>query len=186
MAKLNLLPWRETQRQQQQRAFILTSSAAAFASLLVVIAIHLIISQMIDTQNMRNAYLSSQIQIMDNKIKKIDKLNETRRALIERMEVIQDLQQARPGIVHLFDAIADTTPSNVHLTELEQQDSTIVLTGMAESNASVSSYMLNIENSAWLTKPTLSVISSQHDKQQRNSQFSMSLVQNNIATGRSE
>ncbi|RCL46352.1 MAG: pilus assembly protein PilN [Candidatus Thioglobus sp.] len=186
MAQLNLLPWREAQRRQQQRAFVLTSSAAVFASLLVVVTIHLLISQMINRQDIRNAYLSAQIQIMDNKIKKIDKLNATRRALLERMQVIQNLQQARPGIVHLFDAIAETTPSNVHLTQLEQQDATIVLTGMAESNASVSSYMRNIEDSAWLTKPTLSVISSQHDKQLRNSQFSLSLMQNNIPTGPSQ
>lgn len=186
MAKLNLLPWREAQRKQQQQIFILASCAAVFCSLLVIITIHLVISQMIKTQDIRNAHLISQIRIMDNKIKKIDKLYETRRALIERMRVIQDLQQARPGIVHLFDAIADTTPNSVHLTKLEQQGSTVVLTGMAESNASVSSYMLNIENSAWLAKPTLSVISSQHNTRIRNSQFSMSLVQNNIATGRSE
>lgn len=186
MAKLNLLPWREAQRKQQQQNFIVASCVAVFVSVSVVLIIHLVIAQMIEQQNIRNDYLSSQIHIMDDKIKKIDKLNTTRLALIERMNVIQDLQQARPSIVHLFDAIASTTPSNVHLTKLEQNDSIIMLTGMAESNASVSSFMLNIENSAWLAEPTLSVIASQDNSQIRNSEFSMSLLQSKFLPGESE
>ena len=186
MAKLNLLPWRQAQRKQRQKNFIAASCAAVFASLSVVLSIHLVIAQMIEQQNIRNDYLSAQIHIMDDKIKKIDKLNTTRRALIERMNVIQDLQQARPSIVHLFDAIANTTPSNVHLTKLEQLDSIIMLTGMAESNASVSSFMLNIENSAWLAEPTLSVIASQDNSQIRNSEFSMSLLQSKPLPSESE
>ena len=186
MANLNLLPWRETQRKQKQQTFIILLSAATACSLGLLMIIHLIIAQMIDTQHDRNAYLKNQIQIVDIKIKKIDELNKTRRALIERMDVIQKLQQARPSIVHLFDEIAQTVPASVHLTKLDQDGSAIKISGMAESNASVSAYMLNVENSDWLAHPSLSVILSEDNKSFRNSQFSISLIQNSTSSGKSE
>ena len=41
------------------------------------------------------------------------------------MEVIQNLQATRPGIVHLFDEIVNTLPNSVHLTELSQNNENI-------------------------------------------------------------
>ena len=57
------------------------------------------------------------------------------------MEVIQNLQAARPGIVHLFDELVKTLPDGVHLSSLKQSGNSLALSGKAESNARVSSYM---------------------------------------------
>ncbi len=180
MAKINLLPWRESQRKEKQQEFFVMLGAGAAVAVLAVLLVHFQVDAKIKGQEKRNAYLSNEIVILDEKIKEIQKLDATRRALIERMEVIQNLQATRPGIVHLFDEVVNTLPDSVHLTELTQNGSSINLSGRAESNARVSSYMRNIEESEWLTKPTLSIISSEeNDDGLRVSSFSLQLAQTN-------
>ena len=180
MAKINLLPWRESQRKEKQQEFFVMLGAGAAVAVLAVLLVHFQVEAKINGQERRNAYLKNEIVVLDEKIKEIKKLDATRRALVERMEVIQNLQATRPGIVHLFDEVVNTLPDSVHLTELTQKGSNISLAGKAESNARVSSYMRNIEESEWMTKPKLSVIATEeNDDGLRVSSFSLQLAQTN-------
>lgn len=180
MAKINLLPWRDTLRKEKQQEFFIMLGAGAAVAVLAVLLVHFQVNNMIDAQERRNSFLENEIVVLDDKIKEIQKLDATRRALIERMEVIQNLQATRPGIVHLFDEVVTTLPNSVYLTGLTQNQDKISLSGRAESNARVSSYMRNIEKSEWLSKPKLSVISTQEgDDGIRVSEFELSLAQHN-------
>ena len=180
MAKINLLPWRETQRKEKQQEFLVMLAGGAAIALLAVILVHFQVGNLIKGQERRNTYLTNEIKILDDRIKEIKKLDATRRALIERMEVIQNLQATRPGVVHLFDEIETTLPQGLHLTKLSQSGSKIQITGRAESNARVSTYMRNIEKSEWLANPKLKVISTdKSDDGQRLSEFSLGADQTN-------
>ena len=180
MAKINLLPWRETERKEKQQEFFVMLGAGAAIAALAVLLVHFQVENMIDGQERRNTYLKNEIVILDDKIKEIRKLDATRRALIERMEVIQNLQATRPGIVHLFDEVVNTLPDSVHLSELTQKGKTISLSGRAESNARVSSYMRNIDASEWMKNPKLEVISTKETKSGlRVSTFALTFKQTN-------
>ncbi|MFK8028030.1 MAG: PilN domain-containing protein [Gammaproteobacteria bacterium] len=180
MAKINLLPWREAQRKEKQQEFFVMLGAGAAVAVLAVLLVHFQVEAKINGQERRNDFLKNEIVVLDEKIKEIKKLDATRRALVDRMEVIQNLQATRPGIVHLFDEVVNTLPSSVHLTELTQNGNKIKIAGKAESNARVSSYMRNIEESEWLTKPKLSIISTdENDDGLRVSSFSLKLAQTN-------
>ena len=80
-------------------------------------------------------------------------MQKVRRSLIERMEVIQDLQGSRPSIVHLFTEIVSTVPNGVYLQTLHQTGGNLTINGEAESNARVSTYMRNLSASEWLKGP---------------------------------
>lgn len=179
MAKINLLPWRETERKEKQQEFLVMLAGGAAIAALAVILVHFQVHNMIKGQERRNTYLTNEIKILDDRIKEIKKLDATRRALIERMEVIQNLQATRPGIVHLFDEIENTLPQGVHLSNLSQSGNKIQISGRAESNARVSTYMRNIEKSEWMAQPKLSVISSNENDGKRLSEFSLSADQTN-------
>ncbi len=179
MARINLLPWREARRREQQKEFFTLMGLAAALCVVVVLLTHFEINGRINHQERRNQYLTNEIKILDDKIKEIKKLDSTRQALIERMEVIQNLQATRPGIVHLFDELVTTLPDGVHLTQLKQTDSNLQLSGKAESNARVSSYMRNIEKSEWLTKPSLGVIETKETELARVSDFNLTAIQTN-------
>lgn len=183
MARINLLPWRESLRKEKQQEFFVMLGVGAFIAVLAVALAHFQVNARINAQERRNDFLKNEIVVLDDKIKEIQKLDATRRALIERMEVIQNLQATRPGIVHLFDEIVTTLPDSVYLTELTQSNESIKLSGRAESNARVSAYMRNIDSSEWMTKPKLSVISAEDtDSGQRISSFSLEMAQTSPGT----
>ena len=179
MARINLLPWRETRRREQQKEFFTLMTMAAALCGLVVLLTHFEINGRIGHQENRNQFLTNEIKVLDGKIEEIKKLDSTRQALIERMDVIQNLQAARPGVVHLFDELVKTLPEGVHLSNLKQSDNNLQLSGRAESNARVSSYMRKIEESEWLASPNLSVIETKETELSRISSFNLTAQQVN-------
>mgnify|MGYP001329338763 CR=1 FL=1 len=74
------------------------------------------------------------------------------------MTTVEELQASRHFIVRLFDEMTKALPDGVYLTALEQKENRIELTGIAQSNARVSNFMRNIEESPWLENPKLSII----------------------------
>ena len=179
MARINLLPWRETRRREQQKEFFTLLGLAAALCAAVVLLTHFEINGRIGHQERRNQFLTNEIKILDDKIKEIKKLDSTRQALIERMEIIQNLQATRPGIVHLFDELVKTLPDGVHLTNLKQTGNDLQIAGKAESNARVSSYMRNIEESEWLDNPSLGIIETKETELARISDFNLTAKQTN-------
>ena len=158
MARINLLPWRETRRKEQQRQFLSMLGFAAALAAVLVMYVHFHMNGLIEHQERRNAYLENEIKIVDEKIKEIRKLESTRKALLERMNVIESLQATRPEVVHLFDEIVETLPEGTYLTSMKQNGNQLTLVGKAESNARVSAYMRNIDGSEWMDGAALSVI----------------------------
>lgn len=179
MARINLLPWRETRRREQQKEFFTLMGLAGALCAAVVLLTHFEINGRIGHQDKRNQFLTNEIKVLDGKIAEIKKLDSTRQALIERMDVIQNLQAARPGVVHLFDELVKTLPEGVHLSSLKQSANNLQLSGQAESNARVSSYMRKIEESEWLANPSLGVIETRDTKRARISSFSLTAKQIN-------
>ncbi|MCW8955895.1 MAG: PilN domain-containing protein [Gammaproteobacteria bacterium] len=170
MAHINLLPWREELRKEQTRQFASMSIMAAVFTAAVILLIHVNFSENIDHQISRNALLEREIAKLENELKEIKDLEETKSKLLARMEIIQSLQQRRPQIVHVFDDIVRTIPDGIFLTSIEQQGQMLKFTGMAESNGRISAYMRNIDASDWLDAPKLKVIEAKR-KDGRGSEF---------------
>lgn len=183
MAHINLLPWREEQRREQQRQFLTVLGLSAVLMGLIILAVHLRIAGMIDNQESRNRFLQSEISKVEKQIKEINKLEEDKKRLLARMEVIQELQRNRPEVVHLFDEIARIIPDGIHLNSLKQSGNKLVLNGIAQSNARVSAFMRNIEGSDWLADPRLEVIEKKGQAARRDSARSFVLHLSQVRKG---
>jgi type IV pilus assembly protein PilN len=155
---INLLPWREEQRQEQKKKFAMMAAMTCVLAAAIVGLIHFQMQNKIDYQESRNRFMTNEIKKVDEEITEISELQKVRRSLVERMEVIQDLQGSRPSIVHLFTEIVSTVPNGVYLESMVQTGSNLAINGEAESNARVSTYMRNLQASAWLKDPNLTVI----------------------------
>lgn len=160
MARINLLPWRETLRKKRQRDFGISALAAVLLMGAAAVGVHFYIDGMVSSQLKRNSFLKKEIAAMDRKIKEIKALEKTKAKLLARMNVIQTLQISRPEVVHMMDEIVITIPEGLYLTALNQKGSKLALSGRAQSNARVSAYMRNIEDSKWIGNPVLQVISN--------------------------
>lgn len=160
MARINLLPWREAERTKRQQEFGLLVLAGVVITLLLLMVAHIQIESLINAQAQRNAYLKSEIDVVERHINEIRDLGKTKASLLARMNIIQELQSSRPQIVHLIDEVVSTLPDGVFLDLITQSGVQVEMMGQAQSNARVSSFMRNIDNSAWLGKPRLDFIES--------------------------
>ncbi len=158
MAHINLLPWREEQRQEQTRQFATVTVLSLVLTGAILFMVHVTFSNQIDHQKYRNKILQTEITTLDASLKQIEALEETKEQLLARMDVIQSLQQQRPQIVHLFDDFVRTVPEGIYLTKIKQQGEQLTIKGVAESNGRVSAYMRNIDASEWMATPKLKVI----------------------------
>jgi type IV pilus assembly protein PilN len=163
MARINLLPWRAERRKLRQKEFVSMLGLAAGAALLISFLIVMYYSGQVEGQQNRNAYLRDEIKLVDEQIKQIEELDKKKANLLARKQVIEQLQASRSQMVHLFDELVRTIPEGVRLTSIKQAGNILTLEGLAQSNARVSSYMRNLEESGWMTNPDLTVIETKGD-----------------------
>lgn len=176
MARINLLPWRDELRKEQTRQFTSMAIISAMLMAAIILLVHVNIANMIEHQNSRNKILTTEIAKLENELKEIRDLEETKDKLLARMEIIQSLQQRRPQIVHIFDEIVRTIPDGIYLTSIEQKGPQMKFIGIAESNGRISAYMRNIDGSDWLDAPRLKVIEAKR-KDGRGSEFILEIKQ---------
>ncbi len=163
MANINLLPWREEERSERQRQFVSIIGLVALLGVVVMWSIYTFYSGKIDSQRIRNNYLQGQIRKLDTNIKEITTLEAERKELIDRMELIQDLQKSRPQIVHLFDEIVQKMPEGMNMIQIERKGDVVLFTGIAESAPRISNFMRNLAGSQWITNPDIEDIQDDKD-----------------------
>ncbi|MEA3277644.1 MAG: PilN domain-containing protein [Pseudomonadota bacterium] len=177
MARINLLPWRETERKRRQRQLAVMAAAAVAATLVAGLALHTHFERLISIQESRNQFLQREISRFDRQIEEIKELEETRSNLLARMEIIQELQQSRPEVVHLFDEVVSAIPAGVFLTSIKQSGHSVILEGRAQSNARVSALMRSIEASQWIGNPQLLLIENKEQTGTGLSHFRLAFTQ---------
>jgi type IV pilus assembly protein PilN len=158
MPRINLLPWRQQERQRRQKEFGLFAMGAVAAAAAVTLFTSWGVSAAIDRQQARNELLKTEIGELDRQITEILGLEAQKARLQARIEVIERLQRSRPEVVHVFDQLARTLPEGVYLTSVKQTDKKLELKGVAQSSTRVSTLMRNIEASPWLQDPQLQVV----------------------------
>lgn len=173
MLRINLLDWRAERREARKRQFTSMLGLAFVAGAGIVVLAWLLMSNAIDSQNARNDYLRQQIAEIDQKIKEIQELEKVKRNLLSRMHVIEELQASRSSTVHFFDELVNSLPEGVNLTLVKQNGAAVVVEGIAESNARVSTYMKNLDASQWFQDPRLVVIKTSEKNNQRQSAFTL-------------
>lgn len=155
MAKINLLPWRTERRRVREREFYLMLGAAALAALAAFGIWWYWMGLRIENQEARNNYLRDQIKLLDTQLAEIKELDKTKSKLLARKAIIEQLQASRSQMVHLFDELVKTIPDSARLSSLQQAGEVLTLNGVAQSNASVATYMRNLDSSKWLTHSDL-------------------------------
>ena len=164
MPHINLLPWREELRRQRNKDFGVTCFVFALLMLGAIGGVHYWFTDQIKLQNQRNKYIEDQIAALDKKIAEIKELDAEKERLEARMRIIGELQSSRPEIVHLFDDIVTTLPEGIFYKKITQKGRTLTMSGVAQSNARVSSLMRQVDASDWMQNPKLKEIKREQRK----------------------
>lgn len=179
MILINLLPHREAARKRRKEIFFATLGLAAMAGVLICGAMYWWYSTQIEGQRGRNEFLKAEVTRLDAQIKDIATLQSEIASLKARQNAVEDLQGNRNLPVYLLSELVKQLPDGVYITSLKQENQSVLITGVAQSNERVSELLRNFaNNSPWLSKPELveitsgTVALSQRD-QRRVSNFSM-------------
>ena len=74
MAHINLLPWREEQRQEQTRQFATVTALSMALTGAIIFLVHVTFNNQIEHQKFRNKILQDEIATLDDSLKQIDEL----------------------------------------------------------------------------------------------------------------
>jgi type IV pilus assembly protein PilN len=176
---VNLLPHREAARKRRREAFFVALGIAALAGGLICGAVYSWYQSQISDQQAKNAFLKTEITRLEGQIKEIAGLQQEIAALRARQGAVEDLQGNRNLPVYLLDELVRQLPDGVYLSTMKQENQTVLLTGVAQSNERVSELLRNLSNnSPWLTRPELieitgRVLALSPRDQRRVSNFSM-------------
>ncbi|MBA2962582.1 MULTISPECIES: PilN domain-containing protein [Ramlibacter] len=156
MILINLLPHREAARKRRREAFFASLGVAALFGGVIAGAIFLWFQAQISSQQDKNALLDREIKKLESQIREISTLQQEIAALRARQQAVEDLQSDRNLPVHLLNELVRQLPDGVYITTVKQDNQTVTLTGVAQSNERVSELLRNLgNNSAWLTRPEL-------------------------------
>ncbi|MDP2264460.1 MAG: PilN domain-containing protein [Hydrogenophaga sp.] len=156
MILINLLPHREAARKRQKEQFFTQLGLSALLGGIICGAVFTWYQGQIATQQERNAFLQQEIARLDVEIKDIATLQKEIASLRARQTAVEDLQGDRNLPVHLLDELVTQTPDGIHLNSMKQENQSVLLTGVAQSQERVSELLRNLaNNSPWLTRPEL-------------------------------
>ena len=156
MILINLLPHREAARKRRRDAFNVTLGLALLVGLVIAGLIYLWYQAHISDQQGRNTYLQGEISKLETQIKEIANIEAEIAALKARQSAVENLQADRNLQVHLLNELVKQLPDGTYITSLKQENQSIAITGVAQSNERVSELLRNLsDNTPWLAKPDL-------------------------------
>ncbi len=179
MARINLLPWREWERERRKNEFLVRGVGALLVGGLLVFLGGWYLDGAIENQTARNQFIKDKIAVLDQQIAEIADLRQKRDQLLARMRVIQDLQGNRPVIVRVFDESVRTLAKGVYFNSAKMEGKVISIDGTAESNNRISSLMRNLEASDWFSDPNLKGIKENPKLGGQSSNFQLTVNQTN-------
>ena len=155
MIRVNLLPHRQIRREARQRQFGLMAAFSAILAVAIVFMAYTVIRAKLDAQAERNARLNAAIAKLDKEIADIKNLKDQISAMLERKQVVENLQTNRSQAVVVFDELSRQLPEGMYLRSIKQVGNMITLEGVADTNARVATLVRNFNASAWLESPVL-------------------------------
>lgn len=160
---VNLIPWRAERRKVRQTDFVSKIALAAGAGALVAGGLWLVMAGQVSGQQKRNAWVETQIEEANKKLKDIEDLERQRNSLLGRKQVIERLQADRDLLPRVMFEVAKSNVDGTLVTGYNHQSGVLNIYGKATSNAAVAAMARNMERSAWFSRPEIVVIKNEDD-----------------------
>jgi type IV pilus assembly protein PilN len=176
---INLLPHREAARKKKREFFFVTLGVAALLGGLICGGVYSWYQGQISSQKAKNTLLKTEISRLEGQIKDIAGLQQEIAALRARQGAVEELQGNRNLPVYLLTELVKQLPDGVYINSMKQDNQTVLITGVAQSNERVSELLRNLaNNSSTLYRPelveiTAATVSLSARDQRRVSNFSM-------------
>ena len=175
MIRINLLPHRQIKRAERQRQFTVMAGATGVLGAVIVFMGLTIVNGRIDAQVERNTRLETAIVALDKQIEEIKVLKSQIQSVLERKQVVENLQTNRSQAVMMLDELGRQLPEGVYLKSIKQEGVLVTIEGVADNNARIATLVRNLSSSNWLESPGLIEIKSNVINSIRQNDFTMTV-----------
>lgn len=175
MAKINLLPWRESLRQRQKQQYLTSLGLLAIIVFALFWLAGEVLDQQIRNQTARNDYLKQEIDVLNMQIDEIKRIKEAKEEIVLRMALIEQLQVSRNVTPIVFEELARLVPAGVSFNSLSREKNNLKLVGTSESNNRLSAFVRGLESSEVFVNPVLSSIVADASTSNAISDFELTL-----------
>ena len=152
--KVNLLPYRAERKRRLAIRFGSFCAASSVLGFILIGGVHAFYSMLQNDQNERNAIFDTEIAVLDRQISEIKKLKDDINATVARKNIVENLQANRARSVMLLNFLSNQ-PDGIYFKSVSTKGGSLRLEGVAQSNATVASYLKRMESVDILKDPKL-------------------------------
>jgi len=150
MMRLNLLPWRERQRQALLRRFRTQLVAGALLALCAVTLVDQLARQRGQQQVLANTQRQADLGLLAEQLQPLADVRTQHEALLARSAALEGLRAHQGVLGGLFADLEGALPVGVQLLDLTLENGHLQMTGLATSGAVVAQFMRDLDRSSVL------------------------------------
>lgn len=147
---INLLAWRENQREEHRRRFIGLIVLGAIAALGLQWGIGKYYQYQQDQQQQRLDYLAHYISQLDKRIEAMKIAEQEHGKILERLKIVEGLQNGRNKTTEFMNLMPSVIPEGVYVDKIKMNDYEIEISGISDSTPRLATMLDNMERSAKL------------------------------------
>ncbi|ANQ27459.1 PilN domain-containing protein [Vibrio natriegens] len=148
--RINLLPWRENQREEHRRRFVGMFILGLFCAVGVQWGIGKFYEFQQDQQQDRLDYLTHYITELDQRIEAMKIAEQEHSKILERLKVVEGLQNGRNKTTEFMNLMPAVIPEGVYVDKIKMNDLEIEIAGISDSTPRLATMLDNMERSAKL------------------------------------
>ncbi|ALR92586.1 PilN domain-containing protein [Vibrio sp. Vb5031] len=148
--RINLLPWRESQREEHRRRFISLVALGMLVAVGIQWGIGKFFEYQQDQQQDRLDYLTHYIAELDQRIEAMKIAEQEHSKILERLKVVEGLQNGRNKTTEFMNLMPAVIPEGVYVDKIKMNDLEIEISGISDSTPKLATMLDNMERSAKL------------------------------------
>ncbi|MBD0787690.1 PilN domain-containing protein [Vibrio sp. Y2-5] len=148
---INLLPWREAQKQAHRQRFIHISLLAVSFAVAMQWAAGWYVDDQATRQRSRVDFLNQHIVDLDRQINSLKRVEKAYQDLMVRFDMVESLQKKRNKTTQFMDLIPHLIPQGVYVDQMSMNDHNIELKGISDSTARLATMLDLLENSSYIS-----------------------------------
>jgi type IV pilus assembly protein PilN len=153
MIKINLLP---TKRKVPKKVTELQQQLVLGGLILVLLLIGIgyfwiALNNRIKALEQEKAAAESKIKAQDNLLKEVINVENERKKVLDKIDIIDQLKKNQTGPVRLLDEVSKALPAGVNLTSLSEKKGQVDIEGTAFTNNDIVRFIDNLKAQAYFT-----------------------------------
>lgn len=160
MRKVNLLPWRDWQRQRAIRHLQGLLFAGVLLAGVGVLLADRYLRHATQREHLASATLQADFRLFEQRLAQVGTLDARRLSLIAQLDAIEALRARRLPLEHWLQRLGQQLPTGVQLGVLQLQGERLSLSGLAESGPQVARLLERLTQLPRVATPVLQEVSA--------------------------